>query len=252
MIIRFSSNYFKLFHFFLFFQYRSYHLHIHFYKMLAILTSIVAIIAIIGLILGSIALHNSLKNTEKQQNNIAQTNQSLQNIPKCRQGASGAQGPPGPQGMQGPPGGTFQYRGILRNLKYTDLVSDRFFNNSAPYLTKQNYSTSQLWTLNSQNFLQNQYKGCLMADSTTGTITMDTCDGSPASKNWTYSPEGLLRLNNTNKCLSISAQNLPNGTKVIQNGGQPANPATANMPLFTLIDCETSNNIPEEQRWSFI
>ncbi len=214
---------------------------------------VLLIIAIFLGIFGILGFMNSLKNADVNKQLYENNQKSLKNIPKCRQGPPGEPGPAGIPGPQGPAGGVFTQRGVLRNLQYTDLVSERFFNNTSPYLTKQNYSTSQLWTLNSKNFLQNQYKGCLTANPTTGTITMDTCEGgNEQNKNWAYSAEGLIRLMNTSKCLSVSPQNVPVGTNGIQNGGEMKVLTDKTLPQFTLVNCERTNNIPASQRWSFI
>lgn len=213
------------------------------------------ILLVASLAIGITALIYSLKTRDYTTVKNQTINETITNIPKCRQGAAGAQGPPGLTGPQGPPGGMIQYRGVLRNLEYTDLVSDRFFNNAAPYLTKQNYATSQLWTLNSQNFLQNQYRGCMSANPVTGQISMDTCDPSTNpenNKNWSYTAEGQVRLMNTNKCLSVMNQMPAMGTKAIQNGAEPMNLSVKTLPIFSLEDCADSNNIPAKLRWSFL
>ncbi len=220
-----------------------------------LLTSIGAVLLLASLGIGITALIYSLKTRDYSKTTNQNINQSLSNIPQCRQGSPGAQGPAGLTGPQGPPGGTYQYRGILRNLEYTDLVTDRFFNNSPPYLTKQNYATSQLWTIDSKNFLQNQYKGCVSANPTTGQISMDTCDPSvnpENNKSWTYTAEGQLRLMNTNKCLSVMNQTPAMGTKAIQNGAEPMNLSVKTLPIFSLTNCADSNNIPANLRWSFL
>ena len=216
---------------------------------------IIGLIVLASLAIGITALVTSLKTRDYSTTTNQKMKQSISQIPQCRQGPAGAQGPAGLMGPQGAPGGTYQYRGVLRNLEYTDLVSDRFFNNAAPYLTKQNYATSQLWTLDSQNYLQNQYKGCMSANPVTGQISMDTCDASTNpenNKNWSYTAEGQLRLMNTNKCLSVMNQIPAMGTKAIQNGAEPMNLSVKTLPIFSLENCENSNNIPAKLRWSFL
>jgi hypothetical protein len=219
-----------------------------------LITIVIGLIAITALVLNIIGNYNTHTTRDYFKKSNDKLTQSLKSIPECRQGPQGTQGPSGPAGPQGTAGGTFLYRGILRNLQHTDLVTDRFFNNAAPYLTKQNYGTSQLWTMTSDNQLQNQYAGCLTGNTVTGQVTMDTCglQVKDQTQNWMYTAEGQVRLMNTNQCLSVNQQNVAAGSSTIVDGGTAQKVTVNNLPVLSLSECENGNSIPANLRWSFV
>ena len=226
------------------------------------LINIIILIVLIVIISGAMGIYffssirnknfieNKTSGVEKQINNL---NNQLAQLQGQQDSLNLIQGPAGPQGNPGPAGGTYVKTGPLRNLQYTDLVSDRAYGsgeNAVVYLSDENYKSHQNWTLSANNTLSNQYGGCLFGNTTTGDVYMMPCSKEP-DQQWQYDKNGRLFLKTKpNKCL----------TAVLQGKGPEMNPIEANKPgksksatnIIRLKVGECDNkSFPLSQQWAF-
>lgn len=157
------------------------------------------------------------------------------------------QGPPGPPGPAGPPGAAYTAKGRLINRQYK-LPTDRFFGtgpNVAAYLTNENLSSHQTWTLQSDNQLANQFGGCLTYSTGTDGVYMGACapTGTPpaASNQWVQDTYGrLVSQANPNACLTVSTTTqAPPGAGTISDSGSSTNVSlAAGTPILTTAACD--------------
>ena len=165
----------------------------------------------------------------------------------------------GPVGPAGPSGGTFLQNGVLRNVDKISMVADRFYGNdltTGAYLSPQNYSTHQMWTLQSDNTLQNKYDGGCLTSDAVDNIYISLPKDCDKSNKWTYSSDGQLYTNKNNikKCLSYSNVGVVNN--IINTGVVNENVIKNkklnnydNLLKLNLVECDKL--IPSNQKWAF-
>lgn len=157
------------------------------------------------------------------------------------------QGPPGPPGPIGPPGAEYTAKGRLLNRQYK-LAADRFFGtgpNVAAYLAKDNLSSHQTWTLQSDNQLANQFGGCLTYSSGTNGVYIGACTQTgtpPATTNqWIQDPYGrIVSQADSNMCLTVSTTTqAPPGVGTISDNNSSTNTSlAAGTPILTTATCD--------------
>jgi len=219
----------------------------------------------IAIALGASALGTSLGAFTKAHSaatTVSTTTSQLSAIapPQGARGERGPAGPAGPQGNQGPAGGTMQHQGNIQHVQ-TRLFVDRTDGtnpNSLVYLTPSHLYTSQYWTHNSNNTIQNKYgsgQQCLQGDpSGSGNVFMNNCDSSSLAQQWNWDSQGRLAWQQTvngqpgtAQCLTVKKYKTLPSTPLVKNGRPSGTSGLKDSYKVELAAC--NNN--EEQLWTF-
>ena len=167
-------------------------------------------------------------------------------------GPPGPPGPPGPAGKRGQTGGNFIKSGFLSNVSDPTFVLDRTFGlgeNTKGFLNKKNYLSNQIWSLKSNNTLENQYGGCL-SGSKTDDVFIDKC-ANKKNMQWFYNNTGqIVYVDNNNLCLSLNNSDIvANIYKINGKDGQWVDKSNLkNHKTIFLEKCDKTNL---DQRWFF-
>jgi len=185
----------------------------------------------------------------------------MQNVISSGLKAEGPVGPPGergPRGKQGKTGGLFHWAGFLRNVKNDSnkngipFVVDRTANtgkNTKCFLNTRNNMSNQIWTLNSDDTLENQYGGCMTATDS-GDVYIGACKPDKRKFQWEFNNSGqLLYKKNNKKCLSLSKINQNDSYTMNGNGGQWGKESSLKGKYGLHVDdCDMTR---VDQRWFF-
>ena len=173
-------------------------------------------------------------------------------------GPAGPQGPRGPAGPEGKTGGNFSFAGFIRNVanpadsNNVSMVLDRTYgtgDNSKLYLNERNNLSNQMWKLNSDNTLSNQYGSCL-STSGKGDVYMENCDATNTKMQWSYNKDGQIVSQNTGTdCLSIGNINYDDKFTVNNNDGQWI--GESDLKDKKVVSLQKCNLADLNQRWTF-
>ena len=173
-------------------------------------------------------------------------------------GPVGPQGPRGPAGPEGKTGGNFSFAGFIRNVanpadsNNVSMVLDRTYgtgDNSKLYLNERNNLSNQMWKLNTDNTLTNQYGSCL-STSGKGDVYMENCDATNIKMQWSYNKDGQIVSQNTGTdCLSIGNINYDDKFTVNNNDAQWIGESDLkDKKVVSLQKCDLKDL---NQRWTF-
>ena len=173
-------------------------------------------------------------------------------------------GPPGPQGKrgrdgkQGRTGGTFLESGFIRNVSMPNdknnvsMVLDRTYGQGKGtrlFLNERNNLSNQMWKLNSNNTLSNQYGLCVTAQNDKD-VYMAKCDPNKKRFQWSLTKDGQVLYNKTGKdCLSLSSIKADDNFTLSGKDGQWSDESSLkDKKVVTLQKCDLSKL---DQRWTF-
>lgn len=143
----------------------------------------------------------------------------------------------------GPPGASFQYQGVLRNMQMPDKVLDRTQAGNQIFLAKYGMAPNQKWTLSQGGNLQNHYGQC-MTGFTDDHVEMKQCADTDPNQAWSWEKDGRLTWKkDPNKCLILEEK--PTGlsaTDKMLEGGFPVQvPTSTTFQLVRLAPCAQPN-----------
>ena len=173
-------------------------------------------------------------------------------------GPEGPVGPKGPRGKQGKTGGSFQWAGFLRNVDKdsnkngVSFVVDRTFGsgkNTKSFLNTRNNMSNQIWKLNANDTIENQYGGCMTATNS-GDVYIGACKPDKKKFQWMFNNNGqLVYKKNSNQCLSLSKINQTDNYTINGKNGQWKKESSLKNKHGLLIDnCDITR---VDQRWFF-
>ena len=173
-------------------------------------------------------------------------------------GPKGPKGPRGRQGKQGRTGGTFLESGFIRNVSMPNdknnisMVLDRTYGKGKGtrlFLNERNNLSNQMWKLNSNNTLSNQYGLCVTAQNDKD-VYMAKCKPQKKKFQWSFTKDGQILYNKTGKdCLSLSSIKADDNFTLNGKDGQWSTESSLkDKKVVTLEKCDLSKL---DQRWTF-
>lgn len=173
-------------------------------------------------------------------------------------GPPGPKGPRGRQGKKGNTGGTFIQSGFIRNVSMPNdknnisMVLDRTYGKGKGtrlFLNERNNLSNQMWKLNSNNTLSNQYGLCVTAENDKD-VYMGKCEPEKNRFQWSFTKDGQILYNKTGKdCLSLSSVNVDDNFTLSGKDGQWNSESNLkDKKVVTLEKCDLSKL---DQRWTF-
>lgn len=201
-----------------------------------------------------------------------QINSLVQDI-RTKNGIQGPAGKVGPQGPPGVPGATYNYQGVFRNLGRVDMVMDRTVEqantgNSRVYLNTPEQSTNQLWTLQQDGWMRNQWGQCLTGKKNPDgsadmySVFMDDCKENEQGQKWIFDNVGRMQWRGgEDTCLSFKElDSVPEGTTNMISKGFPMEGQPKGKFMMVSIDScgkDVNSSLPrqktfrEKMQWFF-